>query len=166
MFVWKLSCKRMLCWSRHVRDGFSEADACMWYLERAQPYREKTLALLHCKTLHWSSLALQCLTDLCCPCNASLVFAGIHFLERNAPKNYYGFLMILAASVDSWGLDGALWFLLDWPAATDLCFMFAIGMDCWDPDNEDWNCLKNLLLNRSTNPFSYKSFFPYLWSMC
>lgn len=33
---------------------------------------------------------------------------------------------------------GAVQFLLDWAAATDLYLMFAIGLNCWYLDNKEW----------------------------
>jgi hypothetical protein len=35
-------------------------------------------------------------------------------------------------------------------AAIDLCLVFAIGLNCWYPDNEEWDCPKEL----QQNPFS------------
>jgi hypothetical protein len=69
------------------------------------------------------------------PCNASLVLAGLHFIERNAPKNFL-FWLILATSTDSCQFGKALRLLRDQATATDLCLVFAIVLDGWYPDNE------------------------------
>jgi hypothetical protein len=31
-----------------------------------------------------------------------------------------------------------LQFLQDWSSAAGSCVMFAMGLNCWYPDNEDW----------------------------
>jgi hypothetical protein len=50
-------------------------------------------------------------------------------------------------------------FLLDWVAYGVSC-----ELNCWYPDNTDWNCSKELFLNRSTSPFALSTFpFHYLW---
>lgn len=63
---------------------------------------------------------------------------------------------ILAALADScWFGNRALRFLLDSAAIVDSYLVFAIELNCWYPNDEEWNCPKKLLLNRSTTPFSY-----------
>jgi hypothetical protein len=61
------------------------------------------------------------------------------------------FRLLLAAPSDL----GQLQFLLDLAATTDSFLVFAIGLDCWNPDKEEWDCPEKLLLNGSVTPFSY-----------
>jgi len=58
MFFWKLSYERTFCWERHSRFGKSK---------KVEPNRQWT------KLLHWYALQR---------------FAGLDFIERNAPKNF------------------------------------------------------------------------------
>jgi hypothetical protein len=52
-------------------------------------------------------------------CNASLGFAGLHFIELLVV-----FLMVLDASADLCHLDGTLQFLLNQTTAADSCLLF------------------------------------------
>jgi len=61
---------------------------------------------------------------------SSIVFGGLHSVERNVPKNFMAFLMIPAASAYVCRIGGALLFLLGHATATDLCLVFAFGLDC------------------------------------
>lgn len=55
-------------------------------------------------------------------------------------------------------------FLLDGAAVIDLCLVFAIGLDCWNPEKKEQTLHKELLLNR---PLFYKPSIPLtsgLWT--
>jgi hypothetical protein len=57
----------------------------------------------------------------------------------------------------------SLWFLLDQAAATDSCLVFAIGLDCCYPDNEEWNCPQTTPSKQVHNSLVLLIFFlPYL----
>jgi hypothetical protein len=93
------------------------------------------LAFLSHEMLHW----------------VLLVFSG----EKCAKEFLVMFCMILVASVDSCRFSRALLFLLDSTTGSDLCLVFAIELACWYPINEEWNCLKEVILNGYTTLFSY-----------
>ena len=97
------------------------------------------LALLHHAMLRWSSL----------------VFAGLHFVEKCTKDLLMLFQLILATPADSCRFGGALPFLLDYTNTTDSCLVFAIELDCYYPDSKERNRPKELLLNRSTTSSSY-----------
>jgi hypothetical protein len=91
--------------------------------------------------LHW--FAFQCFSDL----HLSWLCRQMHTKEV-----FMVFCLLFATSMDSWKSGRASWFLLDGHVATDLCLVFAawtglpqliclwwFGLDCWYPDNEDWN---------------------------
>jgi hypothetical protein len=116
-----------------VRGCFADADTWedMSCLERV--YTDNKRSLLHC-------YSLQCFTRL------HLSWLQV---KKHTKELLVAFQLLLAAFSDSSWFSRALWFLLDQAAATDWCLVFAIMLDCWYPDNEDWNCPKELLLNRS-----------------
>lgn len=135
-FLWKLS---WILWYFSgccpMRGRFAEADAwkgkwCFAWEDAVclrRVYKQWEEALLGFPVLHWLW-------------NPSLVFTGLHSEERNEPKNFpWCSGWILTTSVDSCWFDRALWFLLDRATATDLCLVFATRLDCWYPDNEEWN---------------------------
>jgi hypothetical protein len=73
------------------------------------------------------------------PCNASLVFAGLPFVERNEPENFSCYSSgFLATSDDSRGFGRARLLQLDLDITTDSC-LFAVELDCWSPNNEEWD---------------------------
>ena len=110
IFFWKLSCERMLCWSRQVRGHLM---LCWSGCLRGSMLLRKNINKIPQRVRGYSCVAM--------PCSALLVFAG-----HGSPT-----------SVDSCPFCVALWFLLDIAATTDSCLVFAIGLDCWYPDNKD-----------------------------
>lgn len=87
-----------------------------------------------------------------------LVFAGLDFIERYQRTSWY--LGIWAHSwpfLTCW-LGGSLLFLLNPVTTAGSCVVCAIDADWRDPDKEEWNYFKELLLNRSTTPFSNNVF--------
>lgn len=154
-FLWKLSyvmrcfpgsCReRTVCWNRHRRGCFTEADAWegAWRLERVQlePCRQWKEALA------WLWLAMLCLSP---------VFAGLRFCREKRAKELRLFQLTLAASL----LTLALWFLLDWVTATDPWLVFAIGLGCWCPYNKDWNCPQTTTSKKVHKPPFLLTFFP------
>lgn len=94
-------------------------------------------------SLHWYTV--QCFADLC----------WFSLRRQKCTKELLKvFQLILATSPDSCRFGRTFLFLMDQVSATDLCLVFAIGLDHWYPDNKDWKCPKELL-NRSTTSLSY-----------
>ena len=93
-----------------------------------------------------------------------LVFTGLCWSSLHREKCTNELLMvfwrILATSTDVCQFVGALWFLLSWAYVTDSCLVIAIGLNCWYPINQELNHPEELLQNRSTTSFSYKSSLP------
>lgn len=72
---------------------------------------------LHCN-------AMEYFAGLCWPL---LVFTGLHFVERNVPKNFLMVFQLILAMSANWYLFGqALLFLLDCATAADLHLVFVI----------------------------------------
>lgn len=64
------------------------------------------------------------------------------------------FWLIVAASMDFCPFDRALWFVLDQTSTAALCLVLAIELDCWYPNNNEWNCPQ-----RTTSKQVYNSLF-------
>lgn len=92
-------------------------------------------AVLHSARLHWSSL----------------VFAGLRSVERDISKNEFlpVFWLVLATSADL-EIQQTLAASAGLSPNADSCLVFAVGLDCWHPENKERNHPKKLLLNRST----------------
>ena len=87
-------------------------------------------------------------------------------LERNSPKNFLGgfcgFLLLLQPQA-GWR---ALQFLWDQTAAADSYLVFATGLNCWYPDNEDWTLRQRTISKQVYLPRVLITFlFHYLWWM-
>jgi hypothetical protein len=52
-------------------------------------------------------------------------------------------------------------FLLDLAITADSCLVFAIGLDCWHPDNEGWNRPQRTTSKQVHNPLFLLTFLPY-----
>ena len=103
---------------------------------------------------------------------SSLIIVCNNFIEGNAPKNSWSssnFWPLLQTRINwqslmvSSGSNSLCWFLngdCDYQATTaDLC-----ELNCWYPDNEDWDHPPKLFLNRSTSAFAIlTSPFHCLW---
>ena len=95
------------------------------------------------------------------PCHTSLVFTGLHFVrKKHANEIFVVFRLILSTSTDSCQFGVTLLFRLNHACATDSCLVFAIELDYWYPDNEQWNCPKEVLLYRPKTLFSCQPSFP------
>lgn len=92
-------------------------------------------------------------SSIATPCNALLVFLGLHLVERITPKNFLGVFRPLPLTCVIVSAQPCC-FLQDSATETDSCLVFAIALDCWYPDNEDWNCLQ-----RTTSKQGHKTLF-------
>lgn len=97
------------------------------------------------------------------PCNTLLVFSCCDFVDWNVAKNFSWssgcfcqFVQIRWSLVVSAGSSSCYWFVWCWPldGRCDLCVVFAVGLECWSPDSEDWKHSKELLPRRPTRPLS------------
>ena len=153
-----LPCNRMFFWSRYMREYFSEADT--W--ESTWCFAGADLWEVGC----WERVrgcSLQCHAKLCW---SLLVFAGLHFIEINAPRTSCG---IPADSGPFWWLMWfcrALQFLLDCATGTDSCLVFVIVLDYWYSDSKESNCPQRTTTKQVHNSlFLLTFFFPYFWSV-
>jgi hypothetical protein len=101
---------------------------------------------------------------LLCNWKAPLVFADLQLSWFRREKCTKELLVVswllLVASTGSCQFVRASRFLLGQATATYSCLVFAIRLDYWYPDKEDWNHSKELLLSGSTTPLSYKYLSP------
>ena len=153
MYFLKWSCERMFCWSRYMRGHvmfcwsihlrghimFGKSISRIWQTVKGYSY-----IATPCK----ASLVFTDFTHHAALGSSSLIFACCDFIKRNTPKNFSQYSSYFWWSFKvSARLSRSL--LLDWTA--DILIM-KIGI-----------APKELLLNRSTTPFSYQpSFFPTL----
>jgi hypothetical protein len=155
MFSWTLSYERMFCQSSHLRGHMMlcwsrPLSGCVMFRKNINiSPADSERTLLHC-------YAMQPLAGLWYPCNTLLVFAGLHFVDKNTPKNlsWYSswFLLLPLTSADSSDPSALCWIvspllihvwclLLEWTADA---LTTKIGI-----------APKELLLNRSIIPLSY-----------
>ena len=100
------------------------------------------------------------------PCKALLVFAGLHFSWLHREKSTKELWVAFYSASLKWNSRDLVepCRFLDQTVATNIYLVFAywtrlllliyvwyLGLDCWYTDNEVWNHLKQLLLNRCTN---------------
>ena len=148
VLFWNLSCERVCDVLLEQRFGRLHG---VWKDYKYNPTDSERLPL------HW--FALHPFAGLCwgcscidIPCNASLFF---HFCLS---FSWYSgcFLLLLWTCADLMESPGFFWIELLW--------VWCFGLDWWYPDNEDWNCSKELLINWSKSPLILLTFlFPYLW---
>jgi hypothetical protein len=135
--LFKRTPERMFCWSRHLRRYL------MFEKNRSRiprPWKD-ALALLNLAVLHWTSLVMQC-------------FADLHWSslcrEKHANELHMVFWLILATSAD-------LWLSVE----SSHCYWFMFGVYyCIGLTMKSEITPKELLLNSSTPPLSYKPSFP------
>lgn len=77
-----------------------------------------------------------------------LVLPDLHF---SSYSSWFSMLLLTCANY--------LMSLMDQPAATDLCFVFSIGLDCWYPDHKEWSHPKELFQKQAHKPLVLLTFF-------
>lgn len=159
-------CEMIVCWGTQLKGCLAKADTWKniswsiykwkdaWYKYGPTDSESSDIALLCCALLVFANnTCISVLFTLCCW--TLLVVTP----ERNSPKNFLwgscSFLMLPWPQANWWTLKflqdwtisagscmvSAYW--EDWTAAADSYLVFAMGLNCWYPANEDWTHLPN-----------------------
>jgi len=129
--LWKLSCVTC-CFSGNCLLRGCFAEACMWeglwcfagveaWEDRVHDFwKEYKWNSINSERLFLHCDAVQCFAGF----TSLLVFSGLHFVERNAPKNFSWY--------SSWFWPVLLiWWSLEISAGSCLCYWFVFGVWYW-----------------------------------
>ena len=138
---------RSVTWCR-LRGCFVEAILVRGHMMLGKSIRRAQQTVTKC--LHsWGAMLLW-----------SQVFSDLYCIERHS-RELLAFQLVLVPP----NLAEVWLFLLDLATAAYLCLVTLFELDCWYPDNEDWNHPKKLLLNRfiSFCPIYHPVFSTFGW---
>jgi hypothetical protein len=163
--------ERMFCCSRHMK-GHVMFRKNINMTPLTVGARALVCFTLPCYTLLTTQMygfTLYCTDELClwwCHRENLVRELLLRFLRPFVASTALSQLVSLAVSS---GLNCSCWFMygdcqVDWTAAADLYLVFATGLNCWYPDNENWTHPPRTISKQIHFPCVVITFlFYYLW---